>query len=48
MMLATTKVEDFDQFMKIFATKGAEKRKQQRLEGRGPSFATRWRPIACG
>jgi len=28
MMLATTKVESFDQFLKIFGTKGAEKRKQ--------------------
>ena len=26
MMLATTKVEDFDRFLKIFSTKGAEKR----------------------
>jgi hypothetical protein len=28
MMLATTKVEDIDRFLKIFSTKGAEKRKQ--------------------
>jgi hypothetical protein len=28
MFLATTTVEDFDRFLKIFSTKGAEKRKQ--------------------
>ena len=28
MILATTKVEDFDRFLKTFSTKGAEKRKQ--------------------
>jgi hypothetical protein len=28
MLLATTQVEDFDRFLKIFSTKGAEKRKQ--------------------
>ncbi len=28
MLLATTQVEDFDQFLKIFSTAGAEKRKQ--------------------
>ena len=33
MMLATTKVEDFDRFLKIFATKGAEKRKQHGSKG---------------
>lgn len=27
MLLATTTVEDFDQFMEVFTTKGAEKRK---------------------
>jgi hypothetical protein len=27
MLLATTKVEDFDRFVKIFSTTGAEKRK---------------------
>ena len=32
-MLATTKVEDFDQFLKIFSTKGAEKRKQHGSRG---------------
>jgi hypothetical protein len=33
MMLAITKVEDFDQFLKIFSTKGAEKRKQHGSKG---------------
>ena len=28
MLLATTQVEDFDRFLEIFSTKGAEKRKQ--------------------
>ena len=32
-MLATTKVEDFDRFLKIFSTKGAEKRKQHGSKG---------------
>jgi hypothetical protein len=32
-MLATTTVEDFDQFLKIFSTKGAEKRKQHGSKG---------------
>ena len=33
MFLATTTVEDFDQFLKIFSTKGAEKRKQHGSKG---------------
>ena len=33
MMLATTKVEDFDRFLKIFSTKGLEKRKQHGSKG---------------
>ena len=33
MMLATTKVEDFDRFLKVFSTKGAEKRKQYGSRG---------------
>jgi hypothetical protein len=33
MMLGTTKVEDFDRFLKIFSTKGAEKRKQHGSRG---------------
>ena len=33
MILATTKVEDFDHFLNIFSTKGAEKRKQHGSKG---------------
>ena len=33
MLLATTKVENIDQFLKIFSTKGAEKRKQHGSKG---------------
>jgi quinol monooxygenase YgiN len=33
MMLATTEVEHVEQFLKIFSTKGAEKRKQQGSKG---------------
>jgi len=33
MFLATTTVEDFDQFSKIFSTTGAEKRKQHGSKG---------------
>ncbi len=33
MLLATTKVEDFDRFLEIFSTKGAEKRKQHGSKG---------------
>jgi hypothetical protein len=33
MILATTKVEDFDRFLKIFSSKGAEKRKQYGSKG---------------
>ena len=33
MILATAKVEDFDRFVKIFSTKGAEKRKQHGSKG---------------
>ncbi len=33
MILATTKVEDFDRFVKISSTKGAEKRKQHGSKG---------------
>ena len=32
-MLATTTVEDFDQFLSVFSTKGAEKRKQHGSKG---------------
>jgi hypothetical protein len=33
MILATTRVEDVDRFVKIFSTKGAEKRKQHGSKG---------------
>ena len=33
MILATAKVEDFDRWLKIFSTKGAEKRKQHGCKG---------------
>jgi hypothetical protein len=33
MFLATTQVEDFDRFLKIFSTKGAEKRAQYGSKG---------------
>jgi quinol monooxygenase YgiN len=33
MMLTTTQVEDFDQFLKIFSTKGAAKRKEHGSKG---------------
>ena len=33
MLLATTRVEDLDRFLKIFSTKGAEKRKQHGSKG---------------
>ena len=45
MILATTKVEDFDRFLKVFSTKGAEKRKQHGSRGstvfRDPNEADR-------
>jgi hypothetical protein len=45
MILATTTVEDFDRFLKIFSTKGAEKRKQHGSKGatvfRDPNEADR-------
>ena len=45
MILATTKVENFDHFLKIFSTKGAEKRKQHGSRGshvfRDPNEADR-------
>ena len=45
MLLATTQVEDFDRFLKIFSTKGAEKRKQHGSKGsavfRDPNEADR-------
>ncbi|HEY6193186.1 MAG TPA: hypothetical protein VI215_12760 [Bacteroidota bacterium] len=33
MILATTKVEDFDRWLNVFSTKGAEKRKQHGSKG---------------
>jgi hypothetical protein len=33
MLLATTQVEDFDRFTKIFSTKGAEKRREHGSKG---------------
>jgi hypothetical protein len=33
MILATTTVEDYDRFEKIFSTKGAEKRRQHGSRG---------------
>jgi len=33
MILATTQVEDYDRFLEIFSTKGAEKRKQHGSKG---------------
>ena len=33
MILATTKVEDFDRFLGVFSTKGAAKRKQHGSKG---------------
>jgi quinol monooxygenase YgiN len=45
MLLATTKVEDFDRFLKIFSTKGVEKRQQHGCKGstvfRDPNEADR-------
>jgi hypothetical protein len=45
MLLATTQVEDFDRFTKIFSTKGAEKRRQHGSKGaqvfRDPNEADR-------
>jgi len=45
MLLATTTVTDFDQFMKVFSTGGAEKRRQHGSKGalvfRDPNQADR-------
>jgi hypothetical protein len=45
MILATTKVDDFDRFLKVFSTKGAEKRKLHGSKGctvfRDPAEADR-------
>src|SRR3954471_1368644 len=45
MLLATTQIEDFDHFLEIFSTKGAEKRQEHGSQGalifRDPSEADR-------
>lgn len=45
MLLATTKVEDLEGFLRVFSTKGAEKRKQHGCKGstvfRDPNEADR-------
>jgi quinol monooxygenase YgiN len=45
MMLATTTVEDFDRFLDVFSTKGAEKRREHGSKGatvfRDPNQADR-------
>lgn len=45
MLLVTTEVEDFDQFIDVFSTKGADKRKQHGSKGvsvfRDPAEADR-------
>jgi len=45
LILATTKVEDFDRFVKTFSTRGAEKRKRHWSKGssvvRDPNEADR-------
>jgi hypothetical protein len=33
MVLATSRVEDFDDFLRVFSTKGAEKRRQHGCKG---------------
>jgi hypothetical protein len=33
MLLATTQVEDFDRFMEVFSTKGADKRREHGSKG---------------
>jgi quinol monooxygenase YgiN len=33
MLLATTQIEDFDRFMDVFSTKGAEKRQEHGCKG---------------
>jgi hypothetical protein len=45
MLLATTRIEDFDRFMQVFSTAGADKRRQHGSKGalvfRDPSEADR-------
>ena len=47
MILATTTVEDFDQFLSIFSTKGAEKRKQHGSKG-ATGYKRRLQPAEFG
>ena len=52
MLLATTQVEDFDRFLEIFSTTGAEKRKEHGSKGavvfRDPSESDRiWAIFDC-
>jgi hypothetical protein len=47
MMLATTKVEDFDRFLEVFSTKGAEKQSSTDPRGR-PSSVIPWSPTGSG
>jgi hypothetical protein len=37
MLLATTQVEDFNRFMDVFSTKGAEKRREHGSKARSSS-----------
>ena len=48
MLLATTQVEDFDRFMEVFSTTGAEKRQRARFARARSSSATPPRTIASG
>ena len=48
MILATTTVEDYDRFVDIFSTKGAEKRKQHGSKGCAASFAIPTRTTGSG
>ena len=47
MLLATTQVEDFDRFLEVFSTAGADKRKEHGSKG-ALSSATPPRTTACG
>ena len=47
MLLATTQIEDFDRFLQVFSTAGADKRRQHGSKG-AASSATRPKPTASG
>ena len=47
MILATTTVEDFDRFMKVFSNEGAEKRKQQQFFALAERFRNEQDPEAA-